>query len=133
MLYMHPQCPKQSGAVECGYNVMRFMHDIILSLSTSIVDIVSTSILKISSYHLFWIKLMYNHFIVHIRKIYLVHTLKLTSVKLDRNGQCSYLSTYIVLRIRFFCKLKSILSIFFGGYNFVEQEGHICKCLNHIF
>ncbi|KAA0061183.1 transposase [Cucumis melo var. makuwa] len=35
------KCPKQSGVVECGYYVMRFMRDIIISRSTSIVQIVS--------------------------------------------------------------------------------------------
>ncbi|KAA0047610.1 transposase [Cucumis melo var. makuwa] len=36
-LYVYLQCPKQSGVVERGYYVMRFMHDIILSKSTSII------------------------------------------------------------------------------------------------
>uniref|UniRef100_A0A9I9EH31 Ubiquitin-like protease family profile domain-containing protein n=1 Tax=Cucumis melo TaxID=3656 RepID=A0A9I9EH31_CUCME len=31
------KCPKQSGVVECGYYVMRFMRDIIMSTSTSII------------------------------------------------------------------------------------------------
>ncbi|KAL4017073.1 hypothetical protein IC575_024747 [Cucumis melo] len=35
------KCPKQSGVVECGYYVMRFMCDIIISRSTSIVQILS--------------------------------------------------------------------------------------------
>ncbi|KAL0540213.1 hypothetical protein IC582_024446 [Cucumis melo] len=35
------KCPKQSGVVECGYYVMRFMRDIIISRSTSIVQILS--------------------------------------------------------------------------------------------
>ncbi|KAA0060591.1 36.4 kDa proline-rich protein-like [Cucumis melo var. makuwa] len=42
-LYVYPQCPKQSGVVECGYYVMRFMWDIILSVSTSIIDIMKDS------------------------------------------------------------------------------------------
>ncbi|KAL0533268.1 hypothetical protein IC582_030486 [Cucumis melo] len=33
------KCPKQSGVVECGYYVMRFMRDIIMSTSTSIIQI----------------------------------------------------------------------------------------------
>uniref|UniRef100_A0A9I9EIE6 Ubiquitin-like protease family profile domain-containing protein n=1 Tax=Cucumis melo TaxID=3656 RepID=A0A9I9EIE6_CUCME len=37
------KCPKQSGKVECGYYVMRFMRDIILSMSTSIIDIMKDS------------------------------------------------------------------------------------------
>ncbi|TYJ98261.1 uncharacterized protein E5676_scaffold203G00030 [Cucumis melo var. makuwa] len=32
-------CPKQLGVVECGYYVMKFMRDIILSTSTSIIHI----------------------------------------------------------------------------------------------
>ncbi|KAL0554426.1 hypothetical protein IC582_008347 [Cucumis melo] len=38
------KCPKQSGVVECGYYVMRFMRDIIMSTSTSIIQIGSTYI-----------------------------------------------------------------------------------------
>ncbi|KAA0045609.1 uncharacterized protein E6C27_scaffold243G001190 [Cucumis melo var. makuwa] len=37
------KCPKQSGVVECGYYVMRFMRDIILSRSTSIIHIMKDS------------------------------------------------------------------------------------------
>ncbi|KAL4013515.1 hypothetical protein IC575_025687 [Cucumis melo] len=37
------QCPKQSGVVECGYYVMRFMRDIIMSTSTSIIQIMKDS------------------------------------------------------------------------------------------
>ncbi|KAL4027983.1 hypothetical protein IC575_011173 [Cucumis melo] len=33
------KCPKQSGVVECGYYMMRFMRDIIMSTSTSIIQI----------------------------------------------------------------------------------------------
>ncbi|KAA0062841.1 transposase [Cucumis melo var. makuwa] len=33
------KCPKQSGVVECGYYVMWFMRDIIISMSTSIIQI----------------------------------------------------------------------------------------------
>ena len=36
IVYVYPQCPKQSEVVECGYYVMRFMHDIIMSRSTSV-------------------------------------------------------------------------------------------------
>ena len=36
----YKQCPKQSGVVECGYYVMRYMREIILSGTTSILDIV---------------------------------------------------------------------------------------------
>uniref|UniRef100_A0A9I9E4X0 Ubiquitin-like protease family profile domain-containing protein n=1 Tax=Cucumis melo TaxID=3656 RepID=A0A9I9E4X0_CUCME len=43
IMKVYPQCPKQSRVVECGYYVMRFMCDIILSKSTSIIDIVQTS------------------------------------------------------------------------------------------
>ncbi|KAA0042507.1 uncharacterized protein E6C27_scaffold5359G00010 [Cucumis melo var. makuwa] len=37
------KCPKQSGVVECGYYVMRFMRDIIMSTSTSIIQIMKDS------------------------------------------------------------------------------------------
>ncbi|KAL0553501.1 hypothetical protein IC582_007396 [Cucumis melo] len=37
------KCAKQSGVVECGYYVMRFMRDIILSRSTSIIHIMKDS------------------------------------------------------------------------------------------
>ncbi|KAA0043076.1 transposase [Cucumis melo var. makuwa] len=37
------KCPKQSGLVECGYYVMRFMRDIIMSASTSIIQIMKDS------------------------------------------------------------------------------------------
>ncbi|KAL0533404.1 hypothetical protein IC582_030243 [Cucumis melo] len=37
------KCPKGSGVVECGYYVMRFMRDIILSTSASIIDIMKDS------------------------------------------------------------------------------------------
>ncbi|KAL4038060.1 hypothetical protein IC575_001665 [Cucumis melo] len=37
------KCPKQSGVVECGYYVMRFMGDIIMSTSTSIIQIMKDS------------------------------------------------------------------------------------------
>ncbi|KAL0559471.1 hypothetical protein IC582_004082 [Cucumis melo] len=37
--WMIVKCPKQSRVVECGYYVMRFMRDIILSTSTSIIYI----------------------------------------------------------------------------------------------
>uniref|UniRef100_A0A9I9EEK8 Ubiquitin-like protease family profile domain-containing protein n=1 Tax=Cucumis melo TaxID=3656 RepID=A0A9I9EEK8_CUCME len=37
-LYEYPQCPKQSRVVECGYYVMQFMWDIILSKCTSIIE-----------------------------------------------------------------------------------------------
>ncbi|KAL4032646.1 hypothetical protein IC575_005726 [Cucumis melo] len=33
------KCPKKSRVVECGYYVMRFMRDIIMSRSTSIIQI----------------------------------------------------------------------------------------------
>uniref|UniRef100_A0A9I9EJT6 Ubiquitin-like protease family profile domain-containing protein n=1 Tax=Cucumis melo TaxID=3656 RepID=A0A9I9EJT6_CUCME len=36
------KCPKQSGVLECGY-VMRFMRDIIMSTSTSIIQIMKDS------------------------------------------------------------------------------------------
>ncbi|KAA0054100.1 uncharacterized protein E6C27_scaffold131G00060 [Cucumis melo var. makuwa] len=42
-LYVYLQCPKQSGVVECGYYVMWFMRDIILSRSTSIIQIMKDS------------------------------------------------------------------------------------------
>ncbi|KAL0557071.1 hypothetical protein IC582_005589 [Cucumis melo] len=42
-LYVYLQCPKQSGVVECGYYVMRFMRDIIMSTSTSIIQIMKDS------------------------------------------------------------------------------------------
>ncbi|TYK04463.1 uncharacterized protein E5676_scaffold409G00690 [Cucumis melo var. makuwa] len=42
-LYVYLQCPKQSGVVECGYYVMRFMRDIIMSTSTSIIHIMKDS------------------------------------------------------------------------------------------
>ncbi|KAL0551650.1 hypothetical protein IC582_010739 [Cucumis melo] len=42
------KCLKQSGVVECGYYVIWFMRDIILSKSTSIIDIVSIIVLKLS-------------------------------------------------------------------------------------
>ncbi|KAL0556307.1 hypothetical protein IC582_004819 [Cucumis melo] len=35
------KCPKKSRVVECGYYVMRFMRDIIMSRSTSIIQILS--------------------------------------------------------------------------------------------
>ncbi|KAA0047315.1 uncharacterized protein E6C27_scaffold908G001320 [Cucumis melo var. makuwa] len=35
--------PKQSEVVECGYYVMRFMHDIIMSTSTFIIQIMKDS------------------------------------------------------------------------------------------
>ncbi|KAL0546957.1 hypothetical protein IC582_016876 [Cucumis melo] len=38
--------PKQSGVVECGYYVMRFMRDIIMSTSTSIIQIVDKGLNK---------------------------------------------------------------------------------------
>ncbi|KAL0544811.1 hypothetical protein IC582_019936 [Cucumis melo] len=38
------KCPKQSGVVECGYYVMRFMRDIIMSTSTSIIQIMKDSL-----------------------------------------------------------------------------------------
>ncbi|TYK14071.1 hypothetical protein E5676_scaffold363G00500 [Cucumis melo var. makuwa] len=37
------KCPKQSEVVECGYYVMRFMRDIIMSTSTSIIQIMKDS------------------------------------------------------------------------------------------
>ncbi|KAA0053572.1 uncharacterized protein E5676_scaffold522G00900 [Cucumis melo var. makuwa] len=37
------KCPKQSGEVECGYYVMQFMRDIIMSTSTSIIQIMKDS------------------------------------------------------------------------------------------
>uniref|UniRef100_A0A9I9EG58 Ubiquitin-like protease family profile domain-containing protein n=1 Tax=Cucumis melo TaxID=3656 RepID=A0A9I9EG58_CUCME len=37
------KCPKQSEVVECGYYMMRFMLDIILSKSISIIDIMKDS------------------------------------------------------------------------------------------
>ncbi|KAA0045190.1 uncharacterized protein E6C27_scaffold30G001910 [Cucumis melo var. makuwa] len=37
------KCPKQSGVVECGYYVMWFMRDIIISRSTSIIQIMKDS------------------------------------------------------------------------------------------
>uniref|UniRef100_A0A9I9EIG3 Ubiquitin-like protease family profile domain-containing protein n=1 Tax=Cucumis melo TaxID=3656 RepID=A0A9I9EIG3_CUCME len=37
------KCPKRSGVVECGYYVMRFMRDIILSTSTFIIDMMKDS------------------------------------------------------------------------------------------
>ncbi|KAL0536781.1 hypothetical protein IC582_025742 [Cucumis melo] len=40
------KCPKQSGVVECGYYVMRFMRDIIMSTSTSIIQIVDKGLNK---------------------------------------------------------------------------------------
>ena len=49
---MHTQCLKQSRVIECGYYVMRLMHDIILSRSTSVIDIVSIQVLKLSSCNL---------------------------------------------------------------------------------
>ncbi|KAA0025510.1 uncharacterized protein E6C27_scaffold417G001180 [Cucumis melo var. makuwa] len=42
-LYVYLQCPKQSGVVECGYYVMWFMRDIIMSTSTSIIQIMKDS------------------------------------------------------------------------------------------
>ncbi|KAA0053279.1 hypothetical protein E6C27_scaffold102G00810 [Cucumis melo var. makuwa] len=42
-LYVYLQCPKQSGVVECGYYMMRFMRDIIMSTSTSIIQIMKDS------------------------------------------------------------------------------------------
>ena len=54
---MHPYGPKQAGVVECGYYVMQFMCNIILSKSTSIINVVSITILKQSSCHLFRMKL----------------------------------------------------------------------------
>ncbi|KAL0550037.1 hypothetical protein IC582_014533 [Cucumis melo] len=40
------KCPKQSGVVECGYYVMWFMRDIIMSTSTSIIQIVDKGLNK---------------------------------------------------------------------------------------
>ncbi|TYK04901.1 hypothetical protein E5676_scaffold143G001050 [Cucumis melo var. makuwa] len=37
------KCPKQSGVLECGCYVMRFMRDIIMSTSTSIIQIMKDS------------------------------------------------------------------------------------------
>uniref|UniRef100_A0A9I9E4D6 Ubiquitin-like protease family profile domain-containing protein n=1 Tax=Cucumis melo TaxID=3656 RepID=A0A9I9E4D6_CUCME len=37
------KCPKQGGIVECGYYVMRFMRDIILSSNRTIIEVVSIS------------------------------------------------------------------------------------------
>ncbi|TYK07275.1 uncharacterized protein E5676_scaffold606G001750 [Cucumis melo var. makuwa] len=37
------KCAKKSGVVECGYYVMRFMRDIIMSTSTSIIQIMKDS------------------------------------------------------------------------------------------
>ncbi|TYK06371.1 uncharacterized protein E5676_scaffold163G00630 [Cucumis melo var. makuwa] len=42
-LYVYLQCPKQSEVLECGYYVMWFMCDIILSRSTSIIQIIKDS------------------------------------------------------------------------------------------
>ncbi|KAA0036733.1 uncharacterized protein E6C27_scaffold20G00050 [Cucumis melo var. makuwa] len=45
-LYVYLQCPKQSGVVKCGYYVMQFMRDIIMSTSTSIIQIVDKCLNK---------------------------------------------------------------------------------------
>ncbi|KAL0556686.1 hypothetical protein IC582_005201 [Cucumis melo] len=37
------KCPKQGGIVECGYYVMRFMHDIILSSNRTIIEVMEGS------------------------------------------------------------------------------------------
>ena len=129
LLYVHPQCAKQNGVVESGYYIMRFMCDMILSRSTSIVNVVSTKILELSSCHLFWIKLILNHFIVHIWKVYLVHTRKMASMKLDQNGRSSFLSTYIVLSVRFFI---NFFNVFCGSFFFWTQTTQ-CKCLKPQF
>ncbi|KAL0544283.1 hypothetical protein IC582_019396 [Cucumis melo] len=57
-LYVYLQCPKQSGVVECGYYVMRFMRDIILSRSTSIIQIEST-------YIVLRIRYFVTHFVIY--------------------------------------------------------------------
>ncbi|KAA0061136.1 putative polyprotein [Cucumis melo var. makuwa] len=43
-LYVYLYCSKQPGVVECGYYVMWFMRDIILSTSTSIIHIMKDSL-----------------------------------------------------------------------------------------
>ncbi|KAL0549101.1 hypothetical protein IC582_013581 [Cucumis melo] len=47
------KCPKQSEVVECGYYVMRFMRDIIMSTSTSIIQIVSITVIKLACIYFF--------------------------------------------------------------------------------
>ncbi|KAL0556127.1 hypothetical protein IC582_004637 [Cucumis melo] len=61
------KCPKQSGVVECGYYVMRFMRDIIMSTSTSIIQIGST-------YIVLRIRYFVTHFVTYF-VIYFAHIL----------------------------------------------------------
>ncbi|KAL4030039.1 hypothetical protein IC575_008272 [Cucumis melo] len=49
------KCSKQGGIVECGYYVMRFMRDIILSSNRSIIEVVSISFYLFSFLMLFTI------------------------------------------------------------------------------
>ena len=51
-LYVNAHCAKQLGAVECGYYVRWFLHNIIFLKSTSIIEVVSITILKLSSCNL---------------------------------------------------------------------------------
>uniref|UniRef100_A0A9I9E4U3 Ubiquitin-like protease family profile domain-containing protein n=1 Tax=Cucumis melo TaxID=3656 RepID=A0A9I9E4U3_CUCME len=64
------KCPKQSGVVECGYYVMRFMGDIIMSTSTSIIQIMKDSPRAYTQYGIDcirseWTEFVGKHCVVH--------------------------------------------------------------------
>ncbi|KAA0051130.1 hypothetical protein E5676_scaffold986G00680 [Cucumis melo var. makuwa] len=57
------KCPKQSGVVECGYYVMRFMGDIIMSTSTSIIQIMKDSPRAYTQYDIDCIRSEWTEFV----------------------------------------------------------------------